>query len=400
VIRTAVLALLVVGLLELYSLLPTRQPPKPAPAESSWRQLRGVFHLAPADFPDVATQRRLLAKAEALELDFLVVVAPPEWKPPEPFPDDGALSVWIEPEFVTKAGHLVALTEKDAIGSRKADVDRWLLSESPTSSSDTSPKPVFVALHPDDLRNGWRSLDRFPAAIEVINLESQRQRWLADAPLRTFFSVAFGVLNEFVGTMRDGPYLPKNFLALDTPRPDGKFPVGLLGHRAHGDIPWADEERLPWPRPETTLAFGRTIAFYRSPTAVAPGERRRAFTRAVAEGRIAMHFPAVFPFRGNEWVLECDGERYFVGDVASIADPKRCAFRVETPEGFPYPVRLRLFRNGTLAKEERDVQRLRRFALPGPGQYRLEVWAEPASLFRLVVEAPVPYVFYNALAVR
>lgn len=395
-IRAVVLALLVASLLELYSLLPAKRTMESVPDEPSWRALRGVFHLAPADFPDVATERRVLAKAAATDIDFLVVAAPAEWKPPEPFPPDGPVSVWVEPEVATKEGHVVLLQETDQAMPRKAEVERWV-----TSDTTGGPGPVLVAAHPDDLQNGWRALDRFPAAIEAVNLESQRRRWLADAPLRTVFSYAFAVLNEFVGVMRDGPYPSKNFLALDSQRADGRMPVALLAQRAHGDVPWAEEERLPWPRPETNLALGRTIAFYRAATAAEPASRRRVFRDAVQAGRIAMHFPAVFPFRGNEWTLDCDGgERFRVGDVASPADPRRCHFRVEIPEGFPYRVRLRLFKNGSVVKEERDVRRLRRVPLSGSGQYRLEVWAEPTSLFRLVMEEPVPYVFYNAMAVR
>lgn len=394
-IRTAVLALLVATLLELYSLLPPPHSSEAVTDESSWRVLRGVFHLAPVDFPDVETQRRVLAKAAELEIDFLVVSAPTGWRPPEPFGTDGAVAVWTEPEFATKDGHVIALTDGDGETLAKSDVERFVTADTGATST-----PVLVAAHPDDLQNGWRALDRFPQAIETINVESQRRRWLADAPLRLTFSFAFAVLNEFAGVMRDGPYPSKNFLALDSPRADGRMAVGLLAQRAHGDVPWADEERLRWPRPETNLALGRTVAFYRAAAPAAPAERRKIFRSAVASGRIAMHFPGVFPFRGNEWSLDCDGERYRVGDVAKPADLKRCHFRVEIPEGFPYPVRLRLFRNGALAKEEKDVRRLRRMSLNGTGQYRLEVWAEPTSLFRLVVEEPVPYVFYNAMAVR
>lgn len=395
-IRTAVLALLVVGLFELYSLLPPKHGPENVPGEASWRQLRGAFHLSAADFPDVETQRRVLEKAAEAELDFLVVVAKPEWKPPEPFSESGPVAVWVESEFATKAGHLLALSESSGGASRKAEVDRWLTSDSTPGES----KPLLVAAHPDDLSTGWRSLDRFPSVIEVINIETQRRRWLADAPLRTMFSLAFAVLNEFVGALRDGPYPAKNFLVLDTLRPDGRLPVGLLGVRAHGDIPWAEEERTPWPRPETALMLGRTVAFYRAAAPVAPEERRRTLVRAIADGRVAMHFPAVYPFRGNEWTLDCDSERFHVGETANVGDTRRCAFRVEVPEGFPYPVRLRLFRNGSMVKEDSNVQRLRRLPVAGPGHYRLEVWAEPASLFRLVVEEPIPYVFYNAMAVR
>src|SRR5690606_31709737 len=125
----------------------------------------------------------------------------------------------------------------------------------------------------------------------------------------------------------------------------------------------------PWPQYAETFKLASNVVYLDESASTDFAARRSALYRQIRNGRVAMVFDYIHPFAGNDWHIECGKSKKGSGERVLFTEGA-CHSRLSIPTNFPFPVTVKLFRNGRElpGADPKDLK------ISEPGTYRLEVW--------------------------
>ncbi|MBI4406277.1 MAG: hypothetical protein HY537_19115 [Deltaproteobacteria bacterium] len=308
----------------------------------------------------------------------------------------GTVDVFAEMEASTPAGHLVIFYSHTSAVSLPDERVRELAFQH-FLGSQTVPGIFVVTAHPSNVKNPWSRLDRFPDGTEVINLDSVWQRQAYESLAGFSLTTLIYPFNNYLGALRFLQIYPKDFESWDAMNVVKPGHFGILAHDSHSKVKLRDNMEFRWPSYTKTFRLAANAILLKEPPAADFHQRKVQLYTAIREGRIALFFPVLHPFRGNDWSLECKTARHRSGDHV-VLDPQ-CSFTLRVPEKFPYPLRARVIKDGKVIFET-AASPLTRFPLQGPGIYRVELWSQMSTPMHLWLSREVPYLFYNPIYVK
>ncbi len=390
-------AVVLLGLAEIYSVLPTRVPPSTAqrPFRLGALHVHSHFsHDGGGTIPEIA------AGAKQAGLDFVVVTDHDNMGAKRAGQEanyDG-VDVFVAMEASTPAGHLLTFFPTQLMESRS---DQALVDLSWSHLLGTgSAADLFVAVaHPSNLKRPWDRLDRIPEGVEIVNFDSAWQREFYDSSLSFAATLALFPANVFLAVARFTEVYKKDFVAWDSLNSMSSGHFGFLGHDAHAKLILRKDFSVRWPDYGEVFKIASNLVFL--PPGPPPEDfeaRRNALFQAVRQGHMAVAYPYLYPVDGADWAYECGSEGIArSGESAKFADG--CAFLVKLPGGFPYKAVVRLWKDGNL-ESETTIAGTARLPATTPGVYRVEIWAQVHTLFGLLLGQDSPYLFYNPITLR
>lgn len=381
---------------EIFSLRPTH----PEKVDNKARNIvSGVFHLHSTYSDGGGTVPEIVEAAQKAGLDFIVLTDHMNSRARrEGFEKRyDSLDLFVEMEASTTAGHLLTFfSHTPAREMKDADVNE--LAWQHFLGRDTKPG-FFVAIsHPSNVKNPWGRFDRLSEGIEVVNFDSSWQRQLSDNAfgfLQTLFVYPF---NPYLSAIRFFQLYERDLTAWDGMNTVSPGHFGIIAQDTHSKLKLNNEKWLNWPGYEQTFQLASNAVFLSAPASADFETRKRQIYDALKQGRVAMVFQALYPFSTSDWIYRCQEKTYRSGD--NIPFQKDCQFMVTTPKEFPYPVELKLFRNGELLKTLHPTSDQTFLNVDAPGAYRLEVWAQTRSALRILMHRDTPYVLYNPIFLR
>lgn len=388
-------ALLFLLLLEIFSVLPphTQETDQGSPAF-----LTGAIHIPFAPSSGEKRLERLTQAARKARLDFLVLSNLDETLPSSLAGVKSGIDVFTEIEASTPAGHtLLFYSHTTAASFSKSRLKE--LAWRHFLGTDSRPGIFSVVAHPSSVFTPWERFDRIPDGIELINLRSLLERQAFDSPLSFGFTMLTWPFNAYLTALRLWEPNARDFKGWDA---INSVSPGHFGVIAADDLSdWPVVGRLgSWaPQWEQNLGAAANVVFPDSAISEDFTERRAQIYRALRHGKSALLFQAIHPFSGNDWALECGEKLFRSGDKEAVMQGK-CGFVVKTPVTLSASKRLVLWRDGEVVKEIDSARPVERIAVEEKGTYRLEVWVKQRTLFRILLNKEVPYLFYNPLYVR
>lgn len=392
-------ALVLAALAETYSLMP---PQRERGDFVDYRNIRkGIFHVHSTYSHDSSgTIEEIARDAREAGADFVILTDHVTSKARKMGYERrvGGVDIFVEMEAQTQVGHGVFFYSLSALKDSKDGKVNELAYEHFERLKNT-PDAFFAIAHPSNLKMPWTKFDRKPEGLELINFDSLWQRQAADSLGGFFLTALLAPFNEYLAALRFLQPYRKDFQYWDsitTLAQENRF--GYLAHDAHGGIRISDKYKLQWPRYRDTFVLGKNYLFLENPVSNDFQLRKEAIYKAIRKGSMSIVFDVLHPFEGNDFTLRCGDHSYRSGDrvVANGA----CEFLVETPKNFPYPVRIQLWKDGTLMQDVLEAPPFTHFKLDSWGTYRVEVWAMPRTLFHLLLGHDVPYVLYNPIYVE
>ncbi|MCB0403289.1 MAG: PHP domain-containing protein [Bdellovibrionales bacterium] len=373
---------------ELYSLFPTRIAREPG------NYLRGVYHVHSQFSHDATGSLEHIAEAaNQAALDFVVVTDHNSLQGHHLRLDKqyGAVDLYVETEASLPMGHAVSfLSHTTAADTPDREIEektlRQLIQKIPMAEGTFQ-----VIAHPTNVKRPWERLDLFAKGVEVINLDSVWREQLNTDWGSSFVTLLLYPLNEFVSMLRLLKVNPKNFQIWDNMNSVSKNHVGLLAQDTHENVQLSKNVQVLWPTYRETFKLASNIVFLDRPRADTYDERKRQTYEQIQKGRVAMVFDYLYPFQNSNWTLRCGDKVAHCGEEIPLSDGG-CVSEVQTPDGFPYPLNVKLLRNG---RETASSNRITE-----PGTYRVEVWAKIHSRFSLLVDEWIPFTFYNPIYVQ
>lgn len=257
---------------------------------------------------------------------------------------------------------------------------------------------VFVSVsHPSHVKKPWTQLERFPDGIELFNFDSLFLRRLYSNPI-DFIGLAFLYpFNPFITSLRLNQPYSKDLSNWDNMNTLGRGHFGFFSSQFTPKVHLTDPS-FDWPSHEEIFQLGSNIVYLTEALSNDFQTRKRQIYRSIQEGRIALTFPSLFPFEGNDSQIKCGETVYRSGDSINRAQ-KECVMQISLPSRLPYAAQIRLIRNGELDREIRALTPSATLPITKSGTYRVEIWLRPHSLFWILLRKWVPYVFYNPIFV-
>ena len=390
------LLLLLAFIVETYSLLPVRELTTTTLATKPY--VEGIFHVHSRFSDGGGTVEEIAAAGNKAGMDFVVLTDHNTTEARRQGQERryDKTDIFVEMEASTPSGHalcfysqgpLVSLSDEEAVKACYQHIEG-------------KKKDLFaITAHPSHVRNPWIELDRSTEGIEVMNFDSSWQRQLRQTPFSFLLTAMLIPFNEFLSSLRFFQFFPKDLSAWDTMNSFQEGHFGILAHDTHGTLGLSETLSVRWPDYDEMFRLAGNIVFPMAPLSQDFQERKKEIYRAIRKGRLAMHLRAIFPYEGNALVLRCGDKTYDVGDSVSLT-PEKCEFEVSTPLKLPYAKRVRLVRNGETVTETSTEGPILRLPITSPGVYRVEVWVSPRSLFHILLNRDVPYVFYNPVYVQ
>ncbi|MCB0417762.1 MAG: hypothetical protein KDD39_08940 [Bdellovibrionales bacterium] len=378
----------VVFFFELFSLVPNRTPLKKG------NYVRGVYHVH-SNFSHDATGsiERIAEAANAANLDFVVVTDHNTLEAHRLKLDKtyGSVDLFVETEASLPMGHAVSfVSHTTAEGMKDEDIEKQSLRQIEQKTPIAAGSFQIIA-HPTNVKRPWERLDLFAKGVEVVNLDSIWREQLNADWGSTLFTALLYPLNQFVSMLRLLRVNPKNFQIWDNMNSVSKNHVGLLAHDTHENVQLGKGVHVLWPTYRETFKLASNIVYLDEPQASTFEARRQQLYEQIGKGRVAFVFDYLYPFQDSDWIVRCGERSARCGEQLAFAEGG-CTSEVKTPEGFPYPLVVKLLRNGRAIE---DTTRLSE-----PGAYRVEVWARVHSRFSVLVDDLIPFAFYNPIYVQ
>jgi hypothetical protein len=393
--------ILILGILELYWLLPPRFTPSANPKPG----VRvGAIHVR-SPHPVTAEKLELLTtKAKQSGIDF-IVIADPKSSHARSIGLEGnydGVDVYVELEAHLTAGHALVFyshTQARELSDEALSKVAW------RHFLGTDPRPgmFLIVSHPDSRTHPWNRLDRFSEGTELLNVDTLVHNQQEAAPLSLLMSALIFPFNNFLATLRTIQIPQKNLEswdAINTISP-GHFGVASQEITSESFLPqWVAPE---WSFSRAILPAALNAVLLDAPPAENFEARRQQTYEALMRGRSAMFFPLRFARYAAHWGLNCPGKNYAPGDRAPSA-LSGCKFETELdPELLKLKPILRLVRDGKVVTQwEKPLQSVVSYNLPpeSTGAYRLEIGIEARTPLGLLYNREAPYAFYNPIYVR
>jgi hypothetical protein len=387
---------LILFLIELFSVMP---PKKKEETPSDAHVYKGILHVH-STFSDGGSSPDEIAKAAgAAGADFVLLTDHNTTQSRAAFEKRyGNVDLFVEMEASTPGGHTISFS---SLSDAKVLPDQGIVDISFKHFLGTETrKDFFVALaHPSNIKNPWNRLDRHADGYELVNFDSTWQRLLSDSVLGFFTTLGIYPLNNYLAALRFFDIYKKDLTTWDEMTSTGPGRFAYLAHDTHAKLKINNDWWWKWPGYEETFRLASNVIFLDSPPAEDFAARKAQVYSSLRQGKLAIAFHSIYPFQGNDWQLKC-GEKFSrVGASVSLSSGP-CLFEVRVPEEIPYPVILKLVRNGQVMHEVETRAALTSFPVEQSGVYRLEVWVRARSLFHLFLSKDVPYVLYNPIYLR
>ncbi len=308
------------------------------------------------------------------------------------------VDAFIEMEATTPGGHALVFYSESP---HKNETDPQIahLAWEHVLNKENPANFFTVIAHPSNIKFPWSSLDRFPEGVEIMNFDSSWRRQIDDSILGFGLTLLTYPFNNYLAAARFSRIYPKDLSSLDDVNAVTPGHFGILGHDVRAKLKLNDTLSLPWPSYEKAFRTAANVVFYKGPLSSDFDARKHQIYQAIREGRSAVVFRYLHSFDGNEWHLQCGEKNFSVGDEV-VSEGEKCEFQISTPEKFPYPITLRLWKNGQIVAEKKSAGSHTTIPTSGRGAYRLEVWAKVHTLFRILMNDNVPYVLYNSIYLK
>jgi len=388
---------IVVAFIEIYSVRPHSHEENNPTDPGIKHFLPGAIHVHTKasdgghDVEDIASA----AKRAGLEFVVITDVNNSEARAKEGTYDK--VDLFVEMEVATSVGHLLTFySHTDAVKENDSRISQlaWQHFQGKTEV----PGMFNIVAHPSHPKTPWNALDRQPEGIEVINFDSQWRKQWEDSSLSFGLTLLTYPFSNFLTGLRFAQMSRKDLVAWDAMNAISPGRFGILAEHSHANLRLPGQLAVRWPEHEQVFKTGTTVLFYEPPLARDFESRKKQIYELIRQGKSAMVFNFIYPFRGNDWYLDCGGEQFRSGDTPP--ENPQCEFVAQLPRGLGYPVVLRFWKSGELFREIRTEEAMTRIPIGGPGVYRLEVWLEAHTLFRVLLSGEVPYLFYNPIYVR
>lgn len=391
--------ILAVLFVEIYSVLPARHTELNPGEGHPPNHLTGAIHVTsePAFAKDHPS---LLEAASSANLDFMVIADLGITSPAQSLArSHGKLDVFVELESPTAAGHLLFFySHTKAKTLPDAQLNELAWQHFSGSSKDQYPEAFTVTAHPTHPKVPWNALDRFPEGTEIFSIDGWWRNSLDFDLASTTFSLFTYPLNNYLSLLRAIDLPRKQLASWDAMNAASQGRFGVAAVSAHESFRTSASFPITWRNAPQALRTVQNILFVEGSLPDDYEERKRAIYSRIRAGNLAIHFPFVFPFSNSDWRLKCGEKIYRSG--ARAAASSDCEFQVQSPNYFPHERIVRLWKDGELVREIVPAPARITLPLQGRGNYRLEVWARPHSLFRLAVNREVPYLIYNPIYVN
>ncbi len=384
--------ILILVCFELFSLLPPRIERTP---QDDPPFLTGAVHIPFPIRGDSNRVQKLTRFARKAQLDFLVLANLDETLPTELAGTHHGIDIFTEFEAATPAGHTLLFyshTTAAALPKNKLKELAWRH----FLGTDSRPGIFSVVAHPSSVFTPWERFDRIPDGIELINLRSLLERQAFDSPLSFGFTLLTWPFNPYLTALRLWEPNIRDFKGWDAINTVSPGHFGMIATDDLSDWPILGKLGTWLPQWDQTLGVAANVVFPEEKVSEDFAERRSQIYRALRHGRSALLFQAIHPFSGNDWSLQCGEKTYRSGDKEAQLRAG-CEFVVKTPATLSVPKRLVLWKDGSVAQEISVSQPIERIKVEEPGIYRLEVWVKQKTLFRVLLDKEVPYLFYNPL---
>ncbi len=308
-----------------------------------------------------------------------------------------SLDLFVEMEASTPAGH--AITFYSHTNAKRFSDPRVTDLTYEHFIGQPSPQDFFIcASHPSNLKNPWTELDRYPDGMEIANFDSFWQRQASESLLSISLTAAIFPFNNYLGAMRFFQFYRKDIDTWDGMNIISPGHFGIIGHDTHSRLKLSRDLVFRWPDYLETFQLASNVVFLDEDPPEEFEARKSQLYKAIRRGAMAVHFRLVYPFAESDWNLTCGNQTVKSGGTIN-ASPD-CHFQSVMPVHFPYPIHLRLVKDGKIIHEETTEESVRRLPAAGPGVYRLEVYARMRSALHLLLRSDVPYLFYNPIYIR
>ncbi len=381
--------------LEIFSLLPVRVP---SVKNTQPHFATGVVHLPlrPGNI-----QRKLDHLSQAANkagLDFVVLTNLDKVFPSGTAGVRNGVDIYTEIETSTPAGHGIYFyshTDAAELNEKKLREQAWQHFLGKNSHRGA----FFVVSHPSSFFIPWERLDRFPDGIELINLRALVERFAFDSPLSFALTALLSPFNPYLATLRAYDPVSRDFKGFDAVNTVAPGHFGLTATDDLSDWPLLEHAGIPIPPWEQTLKSATNVVFPEAALSEDFGTRRRQIYSAIRDGRSALLLQAIHPFSGNDWYLECGKSSYRSGDKFALREAG-CEFVIKLPPTLSGTRKIVLIRDGEVELEIPRARDEEHIPVTQDGAYRLEVWVRRSTLFHVLLDKEIPYLFYNPLYVR
>ena len=349
--------------------------------EDGYVRVPGVVHVHTTFSDGGGTPDEVIQAAKAAGARYVVITDHnnADAKPFEGY-RDGVLVI-VGSELSTTAGHLLGLGIAEPTYRFSGDARDGL--------EDIRDLGGFaVAAHPssprDDLR--FTGFD-LPGSwgFELVNGDSE---WRKAGP-RILLTAALYGLNHRYALLRMLNPAGATLARWDALLAERDV-VGLAGADAHSRLPLTKQRSLRFPSYASLFGLLRNHVLLKAPLTGRFDDDREAVLEALRRGRAYVGLDALAPAEGFSFVAEADGLRATMGETVVPVAGLRLKAGGRLPEG----ARLVLLRNG---KSLLEAAKALEVEVPGPGVYRVEVYAPGASV-PWILSNPI-YVFDEATRV-
>jgi hypothetical protein len=392
--------LIAFGLVELYWLLPPRFEARP---EDTALNRIGAIHVRSAQPLTTQSIGNLAARARQSGIHF-IVIADPRSSHARSYGLEGTyegVDVYVELEAHLTAGHAVVFYSHTA--ARELS-DEALSRAAWRHFLGTDPRPgmFLVTAHPDSKTVPWNRLDKFSEGMELVNLDTLWRNQLESGPMSLVLSSLIFPFSNYLSALRVIHVPEKNLQSWDAMNSiaPGRMAIAAQEIPAGSLIPgWSSDWNFA-----SALIPAALNSVRLSAAPAADFEARKLQTyEALARGRTALFFPLRYARFGVDWRLDCPERNYRSGDNVPSA-LSNCVFKIEMESGLAaIKPSVALLRDGKVVKEwPKASATLLEHNLPSEsgGSYRLELSVPTRTPSGLLLNKPVPYVFYNPIYVR
>jgi len=389
--------ILVLAVIETYSVLPGHFSTNEPGNAGNRNFVSGAIHVHSQFSDGGGTVPQIAESAERASLDFVVLTDHNTTKARQEGLERryGNVDLFVEMEASTPAGHaLLFSSQTDAV--KLSDSKLVSLAYEHYLGKETVPGIFLVLAHPSNLKNPWTSLDRFPDGTELINFDSVWRREVEDGILDFSVTTTLYFFNQYLAALRFAKLYPKDFSSWDAINSVSPGKFGILAHDTHEKLRINDNYSIRWPTYDETFRIGENVVFYDPPLKDDFEARKRQIYQSLRNGRNALLYSFIHPFPGNDFQIDCAGKVSRSGDRESALG-KKCEALVTLPSTFPYATTVKIYRDGEVIHTKTSADREFRFPVNGRGVYRAEVWAHAHTVFYLIKNAEVPYLFYNPI---
>ncbi len=387
-------------ILELFSVMPQNDTHRGAPTESKKKYAQGIIHLHSQYSHDGGGTIEKIAEAgKKAGIDFIVLTDHDSSRARKEGKEknyDG-VDLFVETEASLPAGHaLVFYSHTPLVNKTDAEINKiaWQHYIGESVQADM----FLIIAHPSNLKNPWSNIDRNAEGMELLNFDSAWQRQLSEATLGFGLTALLSVFNPHLASLRFTQFHPKDLVVWDNANVLNPAHFGIVAPDTHEKLKIHSQYSMAWPTYEDTFKLANNVVFLPNEIPTEFKERKKVIYDAIRKGRIALHFPQIFPFEGNGWTAQCDSRTYYPGDKFNLS--KGCEFKIQTPNKFPFPLYLKLYRQGEMVKQIDNPADSFTLPITQSGMYRIELWAKVTSTFRLLINREVPYLFYNPIFVQ